>query len=201
VTFGIFQRPAKFHGAFWDTVAQVLANYPRSTLLIQYESNEMDLEESTPRKEYLAIFSSRGIEKNRIRFRGPVPMEENLEFFAGVDIALDTFPYNGQTTTCECLWMGVPVVTLAGAYHVARVGHSILSRAGLPDLVARDHCEYVRLATGLAVDRDRLRELRWDLRSRMRTSSLMNGQSVAGIEHEYRRMWRAWCGDPLRKDR
>jgi predicted O-linked N-acetylglucosamine transferase (SPINDLY family) len=194
LTFGIFQRPAKFQPSFWDAVAQVLLECPGATLLLQHGAGELDLDESAPRRHFRQILASRGVRENRIRFRGPLTRDENLEFFAQADIVLDTFPYNGQTTTCECLWMGVPVITLAGEYHVARVGHSILSRIGLPELVACDVREYVRLATALARDRQHLTELRQGLRERLQSSSLLDGRSVVGVENEYRRIWREWCG-------
>ena len=150
VTFGVVQRPAKFHAGILDAVAQVLLNCPDSTVQFQYGAGELDLEDSAPRRHICRMLASRGVRESRIRFRGPLGRNENLEFFATADIVLDTFPYNGQTTTCECLWMGVPVVTLAGRHHVARVGLTILSRIGLPDLVAYNTQEYVRTAAALA---------------------------------------------------
>jgi protein O-GlcNAc transferase len=76
-------------------------------------------------------------------------LTEHLAFYDRVDIMLDTFPYHGTTTTAEALWMGVPTVTLAGQTHVSRVGASLLQNAGLPELVARDPTEYIRIATRL----------------------------------------------------
>jgi protein O-GlcNAc transferase len=198
ITFGVFQRPAKYHPGFWDVVAQILTKCPGSTLLLQFASRELDHLESSVCEQFRSIMQDRGIDPASLRLRGPLGPAENLEFFAGADIALDTFPYNGQTTTCECLWMGVPVISLAGQSHVARVGLSILSRIGLSDLVAHSPSEYVECATRLAADRSRLTTLRRGLRERMGASSLMNGQSIAGIEREYRRLWRDWCA-PHRK--
>jgi len=113
-----------------------------------------------------------------------------------VDIALDTFPYHGTTTTCEALWMGVPVVTLEGRSHVSRVGVSLLRNAGLPELIARTPEEYVRIAGELAEDRPRLAQLRAAMRERMQNSPLMDGPRFARrIEEAYRRMWVQWCAE------
>ncbi|MBC7924323.1 MAG: hypothetical protein H7039_01570, partial [Bryobacteraceae bacterium] len=109
------------------------------------------------------------------------------------DIALDTFPYAGQTTTCECLWMGVPVVTVAGSSHVSRVGAGILTRAGLAELCAEGVGEYESIAVDLAGRVADLCRLRKDLRSRLRQSSVVSGSSVRELEGCYRAIWRRWC--------
>jgi predicted SAM-dependent methyltransferase len=110
-----------------------------------------------------------------------------------VDIALDTYPYNGTTTTCEALWMGVPVVTLAGPTHVTRVGASLLERVGLGELVATSPEEYVARASALARDSARLRALRKDLRARLQASPLMDRARFArAVEAAYRSAWGAW---------
>lgn len=112
-----------------------------------------------------------------------------------MDIALDTFPYHGTTTTCDALWMGVPVIALAGQSHVSRVGLSLLSNTGLPELIATGEEEYAALAIALAMDQDRLRTLRATLRERMRGSPLMNAPAFAwNFESAYRWMWQRWCG-------
>ena len=111
-----------------------------------------------------------------------------------MDIALDTFPYHGTTTTCEAMWMGVPVVSLAGQRHVSRVGVSLLNNVGLPELVANTPEEYVRIAVDLANDLPRLQELRSTLRQRMEQSPLMDAPRFArNVEAAYRQMWRKWC--------
>jgi predicted O-linked N-acetylglucosamine transferase (SPINDLY family) len=112
-----------------------------------------------------------------------------------VHVALDTTPYNGTTTTCEALWMGVPVVTLAGDRHAARVGASVLAAAGLPGLVARDADSYVRIAAGLAGDRARLETLRTGLRPTLRSSALMDEAAYGARFHgALREAWSNWCG-------
>jgi hypothetical protein len=119
---------------------------------------------------------------------------EFLELFQRIDIGLDPFPYNGGTTTCEALWMGVPVVSLAGRTAVSRLGLSVLTNAGLPELVAFSEEDYVRIAAQLAHDLPRLAELRATLRPRMQASPLMDAPRFArNMEAAYRTMWQRWC--------
>ncbi len=111
-----------------------------------------------------------------------------------IDIALDPFPSTGGTTSMDTLWMNVPFITLAGKHFVSRMGVSILNNIGMPELVARDLDDYIRLAVDLARDKDRLRSLRRNLRGRMAASPLMNQQSFTrAMEDAYRGMWRKWC--------
>ena len=118
-------------------------------------------------------------------------MEMHLARYGEIDIALDPFPYNGATTTCEALWMGVPVVALAGATHAARVSASLLQAAGLPQLVAESEPSYVAIARELARDRERLAALRGSLRERVRSSPLCDAEGAArAIEAAYRTLWR-----------
>ncbi|MEW6054477.1 MAG: hypothetical protein AB1552_11935, partial [Nitrospirota bacterium] len=119
---------------------------------------------------------------------------EHLTVYNRIDIALDTYPYHGTTTTCEALWMGVPVITLAGSTHVSRVGVSLLSNAGLPELIAKTPEEYVAIATELAHDLERLRVLRRNLRTMMSNSPLTDAKRfTAHLENCYRTMWKNWC--------
>jgi predicted O-linked N-acetylglucosamine transferase (SPINDLY family) len=117
-----------------------------------------------------------------------------LEWHSRVDIILDTFPYNGHTTSLDALWMGVPVVSLAGEHAVSRAGFSQLSNLGLEELVAFSEDDYVNIATGLARDLPRLTAWRATLRARMEASRLMDAPRFArDIEAAYREMWRRWC--------
>jgi predicted O-linked N-acetylglucosamine transferase (SPINDLY family) len=111
-----------------------------------------------------------------------------------MDIALDPFPYNGTTTTCEALWMGVPVITYKGAHHGGRVGASLLGAAGVEELVAVDEDHYVVLAAELAADGGRLKALRADLRERMEASPLTDGAAFTmKMETAYRNIWKTWA--------
>ncbi len=117
----------------------------------------------------------------------------HLGLYNRVDIGLDPFPYNGATTTCEALWMGVPVVTLLGDLYAGRVGASIMHQVGLDALVAESIEEYVQLAQKLAGDLVKLGACRETLRSRMQESPLMDSeQFTAQLENVYRHMWRKY---------
>ncbi|MCF8507051.1 MAG: hypothetical protein K9G59_19245, partial [Caulobacter sp.] len=139
-------------------------------------------------------FAAQGIPPGRLCLDGFSPTPKlHLARYGAVDVALDPFPYSGTTTTCEALWMGVPVVTLAGDRHGARVGTSILTNIGLPELIAADQRDYVRIAVELANDRDRLRVLRGELRGRVRTGLCDAPAFARDLEAAFRHMWRAWC--------
>jgi predicted O-linked N-acetylglucosamine transferase (SPINDLY family) len=123
-----------------------------------------------------------------------VPPRRHLAAYDRVDIALDPFPYNGTTTTCEALWMGVPVVALAGDAHMSRVGVSLLTRVGLPELVADTPARYVEIASRLAADRGRLRALRGTLRAQIAGSPVCDAPLVtSGLETALRQVWQDWC--------
>ena len=118
----------------------------------------------------------------------------HLGHYDEVDIALDTFPYNGTTTTCEALWMGVPVITLAGDAHMSRVGASILRAVGLANLVAESDTQYAQIALALAQDRSRRVALRAGMRDRLRASPLLDHAGFTRqLEQHY---WQAWCDLP-----
>ena len=127
-------------------------------------------------------------------FRGNRFGRSHLDTVAEVDIALDTFPFNGQTTTCDCLWMGVPVVSLRGRIHASRVASSILDRVGLSHLTASTPAEYVQAAVALSSDTAALASLRARLRADFVSASLTDGTRLAReIEAAYRWMWQRWC--------
>ena len=143
----------------------------------------------------LRLFTAQGVDRARIEvepWRGL--FNEHFAVYHGVDIALDPFPYNGTTTTCEALWLGVPVIALAGDRHSGRVGLDLLNRVGLAHLAAEDADAYVRAAVNLAKDIPALAALRRDLRERMRRSPLCDAPHFAReFEAALRQMWRRWC--------
>jgi len=132
-----------------------------------------------------------GIDPARLDLRGwETTTKGHLASYDAIDIALDSFPYNGATTTCEALWMGVPVVTVAGDRHAGRMGSSLLHAVGLGDLVARDVDEYVDKCVALAADLPRLAELRSGLRERMRRSPAMDEKGFTrALERSYTEAW------------
>jgi predicted O-linked N-acetylglucosamine transferase (SPINDLY family) len=121
-------------------------------------------------------------------------MEAYLQQYLEVDIALDPFPCNGATTTCESLWLGVPLVSRSGRSVASRSSISLLTNAGLAQLVARSWEDYVDIALGLAADLPALAQLRGTLRERLRASPLLDAQGFTrDLEALYRDAWRRWC--------
>jgi protein O-GlcNAc transferase len=146
------------------------------------------------RERILRAFAGKGVDAGRIEFRGRLPRSEYLALHNEVDIALDSYPCNGGATTCEALWQGVPVISLAGEAFESRAGLSLLSSAGLPQLVAHSAADYLELASSLASDRERLQRLRAGLRETLRASPLMDAMAFTrDLEAQYRGAWRAWC--------
>ena len=187
VTFGCFNNYSKVSHPTLLTWLELLRRAPNSRLLI-YSRLE------GARHPALALAERGGIDPRRIQIVGPVPTPEYFRRYRTIDIALDPFPYGGGTTTCDALWMGVPVVSLAGRTAVSRAGLSILSNVGLPELVARTTDQYVQIASALAADLPGLTKLRKTLRERMRASPLMDAPGFArDVEAAFRTMWRNWC--------
>jgi protein O-GlcNAc transferase len=196
ITFGCFQYPGKVTDEVIEVWSTILSQVPRSRLLLHHCISEYSELRGADRSRITAVFAAHGIAPGRLQFVGIAPlMRQHLEWYGQVDIALDTFPYNGTTTTCESLWMGLPVVTQAGRTHAGRVGASILTRVGLAHLVAQDRGSYIALAVRLAADLDGLARLRASLRRLLKKSPLMDApRFTRGLEDEYRAMWRRWCG-------
>ena len=190
ITFGSFNNPRKVASHCFDVWAAILAEIPTARLLLK---GTLFIESET-RKRFEDEFAKRGIGHARVAFRGWVSTAEHLGGYGDVDIGLDTFPYNGTTTTCEALWMGVPVIVLRGTHHAARVGTSLLSRIGLQELIGNNADEYVEKAVTLAKNLERLQALRVDMRNRMSASPLMDGSRFARrFEAALREIWRRWC--------
>ena len=192
VTFGSSNNPAKLSTATLDAWAALLRRVPDARLLLRYFEV---FETPGVQAHYRALFAARGVAADRLVFAGGTPDRAHyLALLDGVDVALDPFPFNGCTTTFEALWMGVPVVTLAGGRFVGRVGAGILARVGLDELIARSAEDYVAAAAAIAADLPRRRALRDELRRRLAASPLCDPVSHArGVEAAYRAMWRRWC--------
>ncbi|MBM4147289.1 MAG: tetratricopeptide repeat protein [Nitrospira sp.] len=191
ITFGSFNNFAKVTPeiiAFWTDILKAI---PGSRMIIKSKgiSDEMITD------YIIDMFIQKGITADRIELLSwELSIRSHLETYNRIDIGLDTFPYNGTTTTCEALWMGVPVITLSGNTHASRVGMSLLSNIGLPELVAGTPDEYVKIAVDLARDLNRLQSLRERLRDMMAYSPLMNKtRFIMNLENCYRTMWEKWC--------
>jgi predicted O-linked N-acetylglucosamine transferase (SPINDLY family) len=188
VTFGSFNSPVKISETTHRLWCELLARLPDSRLTI------VGITEGRARERLLRGFESAGISVSRITMVGRIPLTEYFRCFDAVDIALDTTPYSGGTTTCDALWAGVPVVTAPGARPFSRSAASILSTAGLSGWIASTPEDYVRLAIEFAGKQELIAELRHSLRQRMRESPLMDEvQFARDLEGAYRGMWRTWC--------
>lgn len=193
ITFGSFNSLRKINADVVRVWSAVLNAVPGSRLLLKTRG----LGTAFARRTLTERFSQHGIGADRLDLNDVIPSKpEHLSWYGRVDVGLDTFPYNGTTTTCEALWMGVPVVTMPGRVHASRVGMSLLRAAGLPELIAADEGDFVRIAAGLAADAARRSGLRASMRARLSASALMDapahGRSFWGA---VRRMWERHCAE------
>jgi predicted O-linked N-acetylglucosamine transferase (SPINDLY family) len=191
VTFGSFNNPAKVSAATLDVWAKLLSRLPQARLLLKGKS----FADATTRALFLARLGERGVATERVELVAwQAGTTAHLALYHRVDIALDPFPYNGTTTTCEALWMGVPVVTLQGDRHAGRVGASLLTQIGLTALIANSVEEYLENAVALARNPERLSDLRRILRPRMAASPLCDAPAFARkMESAFRTMRQHWC--------
>ena len=188
ITFGSFNYVSKITPEVIKTWSKILHAVPTSRLVLKLPK----LDSNTT--YYHELFMQEGIAKERTEFYQRLPsMEDHLGLYNAIDISLDPFPYNGATTTCEALWMGVPVVTLLGDRHVGRVGASILSNVGLTDFIAHDINSYIDLAVKMSANTSYLQEIRAGLRERMQSAPLCDALSFASdVETAYQNMWRKY---------
>ena len=186
-TFGCFNAPAKLNDQVFDLWSRLLRQLPSARLLLKAKS----LQHRSAQDYFLRAFADRGVAEDRIEFMGWMAEgRSHLSAYQRVDVALDPFPYNGTTTTCEALWMGVPVVTLRGDRHSGRVGESLLGAVGLQEWVADSEADYLRVAQDLASNPDQLATLRRDLRPRLLASPLLDGRAFAqSMQDLFRRLW------------
>ena len=188
VTFGSFNSCYKLTPDLIALWSRILQRLPESRLML------LTIGAGAAERRIRELFAQHGIAAPRLDIRPRVTHEEFLAAHNGVDIALDAFPYHGTTTTCFSLWMGLPVVTLAGATHVSRVGVSLLGNAGLREFVANNADDYVDIAVKLALDLPRLAALRAKLRGVLLDSPLTDGAICArNLERAFREMWAAYC--------
>ncbi len=191
VTFGSFNATSKLNDDVLATWAALLARVPDARLLVK----GLPFADEAVCARFRNSFATRGVDPARVVLR-PFAQgrEAHLATYGEVDVALDSFPYNGTTTTCEALWMGVPVVTLAGEAHAGRVGVSLLTQIGRAAWIAETRDAYVTIAAGLAADRTRLAGERATLRETVRASGLVEGPAFTrALERFYREAWRGFC--------
>ncbi len=187
VTLGSMNNFCKVTPQTLSTWCEILGQIPSSRLRI----STGDDSQLARLKSFLSRYS---IDSNRVETVPHLSLYDYFDNFKDVDVMLDTFPYAGGTTTCDALWMGVPVVSLAGQTAVGRGGLSLLSNIGLQELVATDVGQYVNIARELCLDISRIRELRRTLRNRMSTSTLMDANRFTrNLEQLFRGVWQDWC--------
>ena len=174
ITFGSFNNTAKLNTDVLKLWARILLSVPGSRLVLKWRT----FNDAALRQKTISILEEEGVEPDRIELRGPSFHVDLLKEYGDIDIALDPFPFTGGLTSCEALWMGVPVVTWPQSRVVSRQTYAFISQIGLPELAARDAEDYVNIAMRLANDRQRLRKLRATLRERMAASPLCD---VAGF--------------------
>jgi predicted O-linked N-acetylglucosamine transferase (SPINDLY family) len=190
VTFGSFNNSAKITSQVIEVWAKILARVADSRLVLKYSG----MNDSSVVGRVSEICAGHGVDADRLTFLGRSPHEQLLGEYQRIDLALDPFPYSGGLTTCEALWMGVPVITCPGETFASRHSLSHLSSVGLTETVVSDLPDYVELAVGLADDLPRLAKWRAELRERMAQSPLCDGRRFAGqLMHNLRTLWREWC--------
>jgi protein O-GlcNAc transferase len=190
ICFGSFNNLAKITPQVVEVWAKVLLRIPGSRIVFKYRGLD------SPRicRRYLDLFTACGIDPSRVELRPPSSYLDYLATYGEVDIALDPFPFGGGITTCDALWMGVPVITCVGETFASRHALSYLASVGLTEMIATTTEGYVELAVSLAGDLPRLSELRAGLRERMAASPLCDGKRfAANLMVVLRDAWRAWC--------
>ncbi len=170
--------------ALWSRILRAL---PPAKLMLGNVTDE------SVKQRLLALFSQNDIGPERIILQPRVPMAEYLALHHQIDLALDPFPYNGGTTTMHSLWMGVPVVTLAGDHAVSRLSAAHLSRVGLTQFVSHTEDEYLQCVLNAANDPKELNQIRQSLRARMNALDCRPQTITRDVEAAYRAMWRVWC--------
>jgi len=191
VTFGCFNNFCKLSEPTIAVWARLLREMPTARLLLKSQGLEQPQTANRLRDQFIRA----GVSAERLELRGAgLSKEQHMGLYNRVDLGLDPFPYNGTTTTCDALWMGVPVVTLAGRTHVARVGLSLVSHLGFPKWAVESADAYVAKCRELTSDLPGLARLRLGLREQMRQSPLCDApQFIGHLETAFRDVWRQWC--------
>ena len=191
LTFGSFNNAPKLTPRTIALWARVLKAVPDSRLLLKAPS----FKDPGAITSFERRFQAEGIDRARLEFPGPVGLSDMMAEYADVDIALDPVPYNGGTTTLQALWMGAPVVVLAGSHFVSRMGASFMTALGLRDWVAQDDEAYVRIAAAMASDRAALLGLKRGLRERQLKAAAWNiDRHAQAVQDAIRQAWQRFCG-------
>ena len=191
VTFGSFNNASKINEQVVKVWSKLLSQTENSVLLMKHKV----FDDPEVQNRYRELFKKQGIDETQLELVGKIKdVQEHLQFYSKIEVALDTFPYNGTTTTCDALWMGVPVITLCGDRHAARVGNSLLKAIGMQDWVAHTEDEYIQKAQELASDTQNLKTVKSGLRQQMQQSVLCDGLGfVKKLETIYADLYKKWC--------
>jgi protein O-GlcNAc transferase len=190
VTFGCCNNPSKITRDVIRLWSAILHLVPESRMLLKWN----DMERESKQRRLRQWFVEDGIGPERLAFAGASKATQYLREYGAIDISLDPFPYNGGSTTLDSLWMGVSVVTLAGRMPVQRIGASVLTAAGLGDLIAQTPEQYLKIALYLAAVVPKTPNLRQEIRRALVASPWMDEIGIVrDVENAYREMWRTWC--------
>ena len=188
ITFGSFNNISKINIEVIRVWSEILKRTTNSKILLKSKA----FNDSQIRKRYENFFKKFNINKERIILKGSIISPyEHLNYYNNLDIALDTFPYNGTTTTCEALWMSVPVITIKGNRHASRVGTSLLTYSGFKELIAYDIEDYIKMAVNISTNMEKLIFYRNNIRNKMLSSKLCNAEDFTNeIELIYQSIWK-----------
>jgi predicted O-linked N-acetylglucosamine transferase (SPINDLY family) len=193
VTFGSFNNLAKLNDRVLELWAKVLIAVPEASI------NVVSIPDIPSRHRVANALLHHGAKPEQVKITGTLEYDEFWRIRDDIDIVLDAFPYNGTTTTCEALWAGLPVITLAGSHGASRSAASILTSVGLSELVAHDAAAYVSIAQALARDVTRVNQLRHSMRTRLIEAGLCDGRRFTReLETAYRQAWQDWCKEHAR---
>ncbi|OQA00795.1 MAG: hypothetical protein BWY69_01569 [Planctomycetes bacterium ADurb.Bin401] len=198
ITFGAFQTNFKINSDVIRLWSKILNLNPASRLILRFAKGD----EPNIRDFYFNRFEKFGIDRRRIEIGGRLSYSDHLHQYDKIDIALDTFPFNGQTTICEALWMGVPVISMTGDSFASRLGLDILQSVGLEFFAAKTADEYAAKAISLAQNLPSLSKIRASLRQRLLAGNLCNSKRLtSAVEDTYRKMWNKWCAEQKNADK
>jgi predicted O-linked N-acetylglucosamine transferase (SPINDLY family) len=191
VTFGSLNQPAKFNERVLSLWSRLLLDSPGSRLLLNINAP------GSSSRRIIEFMQSRGIPPDRLELLPRQPWQEYLAAYHRIDVSLDPFPFSGHTTSCDALWMGVPVITLPGQTYASRTCTSLLKHLSLDRLIAQTEDDYVRIARELVADTAALSELRASIRQRMTDSIITHAaEFTKHLESAFRQAWRTWCERP-----
>ena len=188
--FGAFHNTSKVSDMIIKLWSTVLSQIPESKILLQAAAyDDPDIV-----RYFQSCFEKYGIKKSRIQCIGKLPFEQYLRLHHQIDMMLDTQPWTGHTTSCHALWMGIPILTLAGNRYASRIGQRLNHALNLPEWIAKDHDDYVKKAVQFSKDRKRLESLRKNMRTRIRESGISHQtQYVNSLEYAFRKLWVNFC--------